>query len=579
MEEGKVFLKFYEEDPGLIVDEFSDEEGEKLNKVVTNTNGGVFAWKVGDDLSPEQSGALLSRYSRTSLTTRRLFLREFLPNKDRGKEFFESWLVDYGDDSIQEMAGGLPLSCEFVSNVAVKEIEDNRFASYIEKSSRYVSFDKKLPNGEYQFYKDPDILNSRFGEEYLELMRGLFGSYSRYIPQMVDYLKELNRFEDQAFKIGDNVVKPPELNSAIQERYGIGDEELRKSYDNAVKANALDFVRDYLPMATLTHVGVNANARSYENLILKLHSSPLAECRWIGKQMYTELYKVAPSLIGRVYEKHGQEHASMLSNRTREAMNTVREILKDVQLEKGEHVNLLEYTGRESDDPDQKAQTLISAAILFRFGEGHSFGQCLKEAERIGAEGRRELIRKYVGSRTNRRHKPGRAFENIEYLLGLVCRIGVYRDLQRHRIGTQERQRFTVKLGFDTRREFSDIGIDDDYKSKMAQVIDLFSKLEEKFPYQAQYVVTYGFYAGWYYRLNARQLFHFCELRTTPGGHPDYRRLVQDVYYKVREVHPSVTEYMSFVNLKDKELGRLESEIRIAQKRRALGLANASAKQ
>jgi thymidylate synthase ThyX len=101
----------------------------------------------------------------------------------------------------------------------------------------------------------------------------------------------------------------------------------------------------------------------------------------------------------------------------------------------------------------------------------------------------------------------------------------------------------------------------------MNEAIGLFKGIHETMPYQAQYVVPYGFYASWYYRMNARQLFHLCELRTTPAGHPDYRRIVQNVYKKVAEVHPSVTSHMKYVNMESKTLGRLDSEIRIALKK------------
>ncbi len=564
-------LKFSEDDNGIELESFSDDEAKSLERVITNTKSNIFAWRLGEDLTPEQVGALLSRYSRTVLTGKRLFLKEFLPNKSRGREFFESWLIDYGDDSIQEMAGGLPMSCEFVSNLAVKEIEDNRMGSYIEKSSRYVFFDKKLPNGEYMFYKDPDILSSRFGDEYLSLMHSLFDSYTGNLQRMSDYIKSENPFDNQSFRIGDISVKASELTDEMSEKYGISVDDLKKSYDNAVKANALDFMRDYLPMATLTHVGVSANARVYDGMINKMLASPLAESRWVAKSMLAELNKLVPSLTKRIGEKHGSDYRDFLSSRSKE----IREHLSwfETQPIKSQNsVDLIEYAGKGAANPDLEAQIMLSGAILYRFLDGISFTDALDKAAKIKQEERLEIIRKYTGVRGNRRHRVGRAFENLDYLFDLKGRIGIYRDLQRHRIGTQERQNFTTILGYDTRKEFDAIGISDDYKSKMAQVADLYTKLNETLPYQAQYVVTYGFYTRWYYRVNARQLFHFCELRSTPSGHPDYRKIAQDMYTKVREMHPTVASYMNFVNMDDKQLGRLESEIRIAVKRKALSV-------
>ncbi|MCL5011300.1 MAG: FAD-dependent thymidylate synthase [Candidatus Marsarchaeota archaeon] len=563
-------MKFYEGDSGTLVEDFTDSEAEKLKNYVTDAESNVFAWKISNDFTPEQSGALLSRYSRTTLTGRRLLLNEFLPNKNRGREFFEAWLVDFGDDSIQEMAGGLPVSCEFVSNVMAKDIEDCRIGSYIEKSSRYVPFDKKFSNGEFMFYKDPDIMNSRFSDDYLALMKNLFESYVKFIDPMVRYISELNPFNDQVFKIGDSLVKPSEINKKTEEAYGVSEADVKKAYDNSVRSNALDLLRDYLPMSTLTHVGINMNARSYENLMIKLASSPLTEAKWISKRIHKELNKVAPSLVRRIYEKHGVEFQKFLSERNSKTLSIADGIVKDLTVDNSENVDLIEFSGMKEENPDYYTQVQLASIILYKYSQGQSLRQLIEKTRKMSEEQRKTIIKTYVGDRVNRRHKPGRAFENIEYLFDITGRTGIYRDLQRHRIGTQERQNFTVKLGYDMRSEFEKIGIKDNYKSLMSRVVELHDKIHEKMPWQAQYVVTFGFNARWYYRFNARQLFHFGELRTTPAGHPDYRRLVQKAYYKIKDVHPTIASHMNFINLEDKRLGRLQSEIRIAAKRKAL---------
>ncbi len=567
----------YEGDPGVAVDEFTDEERGLLDPSVTNTTSNVFAWKTSDDVNLEQIGALLSRYSRTTFTGRRLFLKEFYPNKDRGREFFDSWLVDYGDDSIQEMVGGLPTACEFVSNLAVKEIEDCRLGSYIEKSTRYVAFDKKLPNNEFMFFKDPEILNSRHGDAYLSLMRGLFDSYSGNIGKMSDYMKKQNPLENINFKITDRVIKITELNKAIEEQTGITESDLLKAYENSIKANALDFLRDYLPMSTLTHLGISMDGRSYENMLNKMLASPLSESRFIAKRLNTELGKVVPSIVKRLNEIHGTTFQKFLKERDVNASKIAKGIVGDTA-ERGENVELIEYKGQGSNDPDKALQVSLAAAILYKYSNGASMLQIIKKAESMSEAERKELIANYVGGRSNRRHKPGRAFENAEYLFDLRGRIGIYRDLQRHRIGTQERQNFGTELGYETRNEFNEIGIGDDYRAKMTEVIDLYSKLKESLPYQAQYVVTFGFNARWYYRLNARQMYHFCELRSSQQGHPDYRKIVQQMALKVKSVHPTIIEHMRYLDMSDKTLGRLDSEVRIAMKKTGLA-AKAAADQ
>lgn len=566
----KSALTFY---PNSTVDveEFSDAEVSELDKVVTNTTDNVYAWKINDALSAEQAGALLSRYSRTALTGRRLYLREFLPNKDRGKEFFEAWLVDYGDDSIQEMAGGIPLSCEFISNLAVKELEDSRMGSYIEKSTRYVSFDKKLNNGDYMFYKDPAIMASKYGDEYVALMRELFDSYVKYTETMSKFIRDANPIDKQKFSIGGKSVTLSEVTSKMEEEFGVSAQDLQKSYDNAIKANALDFMRDYLPMSILTHVGVSMNARSYENTILRLCASPLYECNFIGERMHKELTKVVPSLLKRTMENHGQEQKYFLSSTRDKSTSAAINLTHNVKLnEDRDLIKLVDYTGKGANDPDFIADSRIAAFIIFKSGKGYSLTQSLQIAEGMSKSYRDTIISHYVGERKNRRHKPGRAFESVNYTFDSCCRIGIYRDLHRHRVGTQERQKFDVKHGYNMRDEYRQIGISDDYADKMSKVTILYKMIEETMPYQAQYVVTFGFNIRWYYSFNARQLFHFSELRTGSGGHPDYRDLTQKMYLEAQKVHPSITKYMTHINMDKKQLGRLESEIRIAQKKNKL---------
>ena len=62
---------------------------------------------------------------------------------------------------------------------------------------------------------------------------------------------------------------------------------------------------------------------------------------------------------------------------------------------------------------------------------------------------RKEIFDSYFGTRLNRRHKPGRALENIHYTFDIVCDYGIFRDLQRHRLVNDLRwQLLTPGLGY-----------------------------------------------------------------------------------------------------------------------------------
>jgi thymidylate synthase ThyX len=72
--------------------------------------------------------------------------------------------------------------------------------------------------------------------------------------------------------------------------------------------------------------------------------------------------------------------------------------------------------------------------------------------------------------------------------------------------------------------------------------------------------------------MNAREATHLIELRTTPQGHPVYRRVCQEMFRLIRDQagHGAIAEAMTFVDMSLAESGRLEAERRTEAKRQAL---------
>jgi thymidylate synthase ThyX len=90
-------------------------------------------------------------------------------------------------------------------------------------------------------------------------------------------------------------------------------------------------------------------------------------------------------------------------------------------------------------------------------------------------------------------------------------------------------------------------------------------------PALAQYIVPLAFRVRWYFRANLREVYHLCELRTTPQGHPDYRWVAQEMFRRVAEVHPRLARYARFVDLgRGDELERRQAERRLDDKLSAL---------
>jgi thymidylate synthase ThyX len=219
-------------------------------------------------------------------------------------------------------------------------------------------------------------------------------------------------------------------------------------------------------------------------------------------------------------------------------------------------------------DPDAEAKTV--AAILYPHAD-LPLEELRSIAARLTAAERASVIRAYVGERASRFHRPGRAFEEPFYTFDLLADLGAYRDLQRHRMLTQERQRYTVRHGYVTPPELEDAGLAPAYAQALERAAAAVETIGADLPAPAQYAVPLAFRVRWRVKLNLREIYHLAELRSAPQGHPSYRRIAQEIYTQVRAVHPALAEGMRFVDLADYALERLDAERRLDAKMQQAG--------
>ena len=123
-------------------------------------------------------------------------------------------------------------------------------------------------------------------------------------------------------------------------------------------------------------------------------------------------------------------------------------------------------------------------------------------------------------------------------------------------------QQLTPRYGYDIPELVDDCGLTDLFLECFDISLRLHSYLQtEGYELQAQYATLLGHKMRWKVTYNAREAFHLHELRTTPHGHPGYRKLVLEMHQKLAEKHPMLAEAMKFVNTdEDPELTRLAAE-------------------
>ena len=526
-----------------IPEQFSDAESAILRRYFTNLDLPVFALV---NLPETVKGALFARYSRTAKSLRRLFLDEFVSDLDltgdesvdatvgvsRAEELYERIFVEYGDDSVAQL-GGVHLACEQASNLLTKILEWGRLMAYLEQSTRYVAYDARLA-GRYRYYRDPAVLGSPFGTRYVGDMDRMFDTYSELVEMVTTHVR------------------------ATVPR---GDKDSDFIYRQATRAKALDAVRGILPAASLSNVGIYGTGQGYEALLLRMRANPLPEAQAYADMMLTELRKVIPTFLRRVdMPERGVAWCNYLAVNANNTAELVDEYFGIIEPQVAPEVTLVDF------DPDGEDKLL--AAICYSSSDLPET-QLLERVRKLSQDQRVALIRAYVGERSNRRHKPGRAFERLSYRFDVLGDYGAFRDMQRHRLLTIEWQRLTPHLGYARPELIDEAGGTAIFDDAMERSQALYDLLRPEFPEQAAYGVAMAHRMRYMMHFNAREAMHMLELRSAPQGHPAYRRVALEMHRLIatQAGHHAVAGAMSHMTTEAPLLERLESERRSEQRR------------
>lgn len=506
--------------------ELTDSERKLIEPFFTNVTKSVFAVSF---LPPEVIGALCSRTSRAKEDLRVIFLKEFIVpfikeksaygkslkslisflhknpievifSNPKGREFYIKWLAQYGDDSIAQMAGA-HLAFSSLSQIAIKHFEDMRLGlAPIEKSTRYVDYSQKI-KGKYRYYVDPKLKEIGLETDFKKAMDGLFDAYSKIVVEYFEYLKEAYPTENEG----------------------------------VLKAKAFDVARGLLPMATLSQVAFFGNGQAFEYLLARSLDHNLSEIRWAANESLTELSKIIPAFLRRAEGESAGIYREYLSGRSKRIQKALGSVGWKKTVGKFESVRLLDY---EKDGEDNIIAMLI-------YPELHeSFEEIVSRVKKMKTSEKKSLLDSVLSTRSARWYKTPRAFEGANVSFEIMMNIGGWRDLHRHRILTQVKERFSVHYGYQVPEELKDAGLYDVFTKAIDESEKVFLKIEKKDPDLAQYAVSMAHKMRFVQRQNMRSFFWETELRTIPQGHPDYRVVEQEKAKIIQKIYPLIGSYL-----------------------------------
>jgi len=298
-------------------------------------------------------------------------------------------------------------------------------------------------------------------------------------------------------------------------------------------------------------------------LLLRMRAHPLVEVRDTADLMLRELRLVIPAFLTRVDQpdRGGRWTAYLAETRDRTA-----EISRGVTERSAAAAGAAEVT---LTDFDPAGEVKVVAAALYA-SSALSDEQLLDAARRMTADERASVLGAYVGDRSNRRHRPGRAFERTSYRFDVLADYGAFRDLQRHRLLTIAWQALTPAHGYVQPEAAIEAGLDAEWREAMTRSAALHDALiAAGFGAVAQYAVSMAHRVRFVMDMNAREAMHVIELRTAPAGHPAYRRVCQQMHRLISETagHAAIAAAMQFADHSAVELERLQEERRLEARR------------
>ena len=425
-------------------------------------------------------------------------------SREKAADFHERWVLGYGHASVAEHAV-LHLAVENVSRLACDALEDNRLASYTEKSSRY----QVIPPDHFHSPKELED-EPQLGKLYQEACQQLFRGYRQLIDGSMDFLRRNN---------------PPD------------ESERESAYNLRLRRIATDSCRAVLPAATLTNVGVTANARVLEHAITKLMSSGLAEEQALGLDLREQGQLIAPTLI-----KYANENDYL------SIVPTVQQELSNKYVNEAPanpphgHISEPVYPEVQLVHWERQAEEKVATALLYRQA-GLSYEEVWAKVLEMTPEARMEVIGRCL-SGMGPHDAPVRELELVDYTFEFVLDYGAYREFKRHRMMSYIPQPLTVDHGYRVPDLVVEAGLESLFQDTIAPAEVVYREVQSRLTQVAQYLVTHAHYRRVLAKMNLRECYHLFKLRTSELAHFAIRGPVQQAMKLAVDTHPGLFRHL-----------------------------------
>jgi thymidylate synthase ThyX len=479
--------------------------GDEIKQYVSNLDRDIYT--VGN--IPEEVIAVIFAYVSRSPKSFRdnimTVIQEEQLGRERASKFHEKWVLNYGHASVAEHAA-VHIGIERVSRL---------FSSLLELSNEYLSFTEYS-----QRYQKPEKGDFYVPEEISK------------IPSLLsEYVKLNNELYDTYTKINDNLFEFLKMSSPVPD----GKEE--KAHLRAIEKIAFEDARYALTLATLTNLGLTANARAIEDTLTKLLSNKYTEARRRAKEIKEEVRFSVPTLVKYADEnKYIKETNQQLDHIASSYFNSVRGNKRGVP-----GVKLLDWTGKDMPNAEESAIMKMVNVILFEHSDLGYEGIEISTKQN-DLQNNLLILRKAIEN-LGKFDNPINTFRLINYEAEFTISEACWHQLLRHRRVNWFYKDPSVSNGITIPPNIEESGSSELLEEATTSSEALFEKLmNENLGQVASYVVTNAHNRRVLGNFDLWELYHLINLRMSEGAQWDIKNVVGLLAKEVGKYHPNLVE-------------------------------------
>ncbi len=563
-------------EPKRVMTNFSAEEEESIREFLfTNPHGDTSLVYPQPLVAGEELAPLMSAVSRTHMPTQdrvlqfldrekaeqtRAFFQYIQPLVEvfrlsngtlrvsrRTGNFNREWVLAHGHGSIKE-GTNLFGHAENISDITGKRITGHPLNHPQVKSTRYISYGKVLEMS----LEDEDVLSLPNAEEAVEYVRWMNQRYLDTSARLRDLVydhpdtREVVAFLRRSENVEIEVQKALARKRMLDEGYvasekdreeerrrvleGLQDENVRRDVGKFV----LDYSRVYLVAATRTSDIFSVDARTLEEIITDMISSPRLEDKKRGQELWDEAKKIAPVLLG---EKSHVKIDQWKVHNEKELRAYMGERFGHISLQNHGKDRVRMLTPR---DIEMYTDRFNAALVVFPYVDA-----AVEDVMGALSEGDiREVLTKAHEHREDHNvlHP---AISHGGLMFEPVMAYHAYRDIFRHRRGSRSVQLLTTRLGFEIPAIFDSFGLREEYLEDMERCKGVYEKAREFSPHVAEKLVPFGANCRSLHSWQPNQVGYIARLRGDIGkGNRTYVEMAREMVAAFRGVMPITGEFL-----------------------------------